>query len=252
MGIEHMTIKMKAGIMVSYAIAYSDRFYRVFNNNCGPHKVVTSLDDHLCYQACVNTFQRELIFSNDEPSNDLDEPMTDEEMSGESQLIVPTIIFFEQLCIKMDLPDTGIILSLILIEKALRNYKRYRHIDIQNRMISIKNLKNLVTVALLITQKFYCDKFYSNGVVAKMANTDLKLMNANELEFMSLIDWDVNISYKELEFYLTCSDTFFRSFEDKCLFQCTLPVRIKLQEQIHYYNFKQQDILFNQINFQMQ
>ena len=102
----------------------------------------------------------------------------------------------------MDLPDIAAVLSLMLIEKALKNYHKYRNIDISNRMITEKNLKSLATVALVVTQKFYCDKFYSNEVVAKMANTDLRLLNANELEFMSLIDWDVFISEKELEFYL--------------------------------------------------
>ena len=82
-------------------------------------------------------------------------------------------------------------------------------------MLSEKNIKNLTTVALLVTQKFYCDDFKSNNIIAKLANTDLNLLNANELEFMTLIDWNVVISYEDLEFYMACSDTFFNFYENE-------------------------------------
>ena len=79
--------------------------------------------------------------------------MEDEE-TPDQLLVMPDIIYFEQLCIKMDLPDNGVVLSMILIERALRYYDKNKHIDVQNRLVSEINLKNLATVALLVTQKF--------------------------------------------------------------------------------------------------
>ena len=70
-------------------------------------------------------------------------------------------------------------------------------------------IKEVMVTVLLVVQKYYCDKFYCNFVVAKMANIDLKKLNKYEKQLLNLIDWQVIISSEEYDNYMLCLNYIF-------------------------------------------
>ena len=45
------------------------------------------------------------------------------------------------------------------------------------------------------------DTFYTNGYLAQVGGVSLENMNQLESYFMKMIDWNVNVSTEEFEFY---------------------------------------------------
>lgn len=59
----------------------------------------------------------------------------------------------------------------------------------------------LVLCSLVLAAKFQDDKFYSNDFYARVGGLRLQELNALEINFMKLLDWQVHTMPEEYEFY---------------------------------------------------
>jgi hypothetical protein len=68
-----------------------------------------------------------------------------------------------------------------------------RFLKATNIVLSNKNIKNLITVSMIISYKYWCDDAYFPFTVAEITNIDLEQFIKLELEFLEAIKWRLNI-----------------------------------------------------------
>ena len=60
---------------------------------------------------------------------------------------------------------------------------------------------SLVLSAVLLTSKVFNDTYYTNRYIAEVGGVTLANINDLEMYFMDVLDWNVNITTEEFEFY---------------------------------------------------
>lgn len=55
----------------------------------------------------------------------------------------------------------------------------------------------MILTSILITQKFFNDKFYGNLFIAKIGGVSTSELNVLEQEFLEIIDFDINFTMEE-------------------------------------------------------
>jgi len=61
----------------------------------------------------------------------------------------------------------------------------------------------LALAAITCLSKCYNDVFYSNQLIAQVGGVSLEELNNIELDFLTLMNWDIHISEEEFNFYYT-------------------------------------------------
>ncbi len=64
----------------------------------------------------------------------------------------------------------------------------------------------------MVATKFFCDKYYTNLYYSHVAGVELNEMNELETEFLSLIDYNLDIPRAVYRIYVQRVNEFFRCF----------------------------------------
>lgn len=72
----------------------------------------------------------------------------------------------------------------------------------------------MVLVALLVVQKFYNDVFYNNLTVANIGGIQVEELNALEVAFLDILDFEILISENELREYRSKLASYFHRQPD--------------------------------------
>lgn len=65
-------------------------------------------------------------------------------------------------------------------------------------------MHRLILTVVLLTSKMFNDIYYTNTYVAQIGGISLKNINQLEKYFTKMLDWRLNISTEEFEFYSNC------------------------------------------------
>ena len=91
----------------------------------------------------------------------------------------------------MDFNENLLILTIMNIDKILA----------KNFILSSDNVKNILFTSMVITQKYYEDENFNDKDYSKIVKINTKELIEMEIEFLSLLDFSLNISEGEFNKY---------------------------------------------------
>ena len=92
---------------------------------------------------------------------------------------------------KFDLDKNLLILTMMNIDKILA----------KEFILTSENVKNVLLICMIITQKYYEDEFFNDKDYSKILKIDIKQLIKMEIEFLDLIDYSLYISEEEFNKY---------------------------------------------------
>jgi len=91
--------------------------------------------------------------------------------------------------------EACLVLALVFIDRIAK-----RHSDF---VVSLLSIHRLFAVSVMVAAKFHSDLFYSNARYAKVAGLKVREMNNLEKKFLHLIEWQLRVTPREYDEYLT-------------------------------------------------
>ena len=126
--------------------------------------------------------------SNDENNNDIPEIKEKEKIIENKFTLTDYFYFWIE---KFDFNENLLLLTMMNIDKLLAN----------QFIISSDNIKNILFTCMVITQKYYEDEIFYDKDYAKIGGYDPQDLVSLEIEFLSLIDFSLEIKEEEFNKY---------------------------------------------------
>ena len=126
--------------------------------------------------------------SNDENSNDIPVIKENEKIIENKFTLTDYFYFWIE---KFDFNENLLLLTMMNIDKLLAN----------QFIISSENIKNILFTCMVITQKYYEDEILYDKDYAKIGGYDPQDLVSLEIEFLSLIDFSLEIKEEEFNKY---------------------------------------------------
>ena len=126
--------------------------------------------------------------SNDENSNDIPVIKENEKIIENKFTLTDYFYFWIE---KFDFNENLLLLTMMNIDKLLAN----------QFIISSDNIKNILFTCMVITQKYYEDEILYDKDYAKIGGYDPQDLVSLEIEFLSLIDFSLEIKEEEFNKY---------------------------------------------------
>ena len=93
------------------------------------------------------------------------------------------------------------ILALIYIDRIVDGKRRRRSSSSAGIVLTSLNVHRLFITAVLIAAKYFDDKYYKNQFYARVGGVPNDELNALELEFLFLLDFELYADYREYDKY---------------------------------------------------